>query len=215
MKYIFQITVLILLIGCSPKIASKTKTEFKNFKSELKTTEYDYLTLKKEFPNFQIIERCLIESEAKTKREKSAIKLGENQITELIYNEDKSCGLIKVVKVTPNAKMRVSYIYLGDTSIEGEKLADKILEEHQNGIPFAELAKKSSKDGNSEKGGDLHWFDESHMVKDFTQAIRKHKKGDVFKTPTKEFGWYVITYTHEIIERVEYEIIEILKETCE
>jgi len=206
--------ILVLIIGCSPKIASKTKTDFQKVKSELKTVKNNYSTLKEKFPNFQIIERTLVKSEAKTQREKSAIKLSENQITELISNEDKSCGIIKVAKVQPNAKMRVSYIYLGDTTSEGEKLADKILEEHRSGKPFAELAKQYTKDGSGEKGGDLNWFDEKNMIKDFTQAIRKHKKGDVFKTPTKEYGWYVISYTHEFKERIEYEIIEIKKETC-
>ena len=111
--------------------------------------------------------------------------------------------------------MRVSYIYLNDSTSEGEKLADNILMEYQNGKPFHELAKQYSQDGNSAKGGDLNWFDEKNMIKDFTQAIRKHKKGDVFKVPTEKFGWYVISYTHEFEERIEYEIIEIKKDTCD
>lgn len=214
MRFTLQVIIIVLIFGCSPKIATQTKSDFQKVNSELKSIDNNYSTLKEKFPNLQVYERTIINSEATTKREMAAIKLSENQITDLIINEDESCGLIKVVKVQPNAKMRVSYIYLGDTTPAGEKLADKILAEYQNGKSFATLAKQYSKDGNGEKGGDLNWFDEKNMIKDFTQAIRKHKKGDVFKTPTKEYGWYVISYTHEFKERIEYEIIEIVKENC-
>ena len=177
-------------------------------------TETDAEKLKQQFPEFQIVERMLFKVSATTKREKSAIKLAEGQTTELVVNEDKSCGLIKVLSIQPNAKMRVSYIYLGDSTKEGEQLADKVLQEYKNGNSFASLAKEYSKDGNAKNGGDLNWFDEDHMVKDFTQAIRNHKKGDVFKANTKQFGWYVISYTHAIEERIEYEIIEVKKENA-
>lgn len=215
MKIAFQIIILGLFIGCSPKISKNTKSDFQEVKLALESSEYNYSQLKAKFPNFQVKKKKFLNTRAHTKIEKASLKLKENQITSLIANEDNSCGIIKVLKIEANAKMRVSYIYLNDKTKEGEKLADKILEEHRNGKPFAELAKKYSKDpSTSQKGGDLNWFNEKVMVKGFTQAIRNHEKGDVFKAITERYGWFVISNTHKTEERTEYEVIEIKKTNC-
>lgn len=59
---------------------------------------------------------------------------------------------------------------------------------------FAELAKTKSMDtGSARNGGELGWFDESAMVKPFTDAVFALKKGDMTKTPVKtNFGYHII-----------------------
>lgn len=211
---IILITAIGVLIGCSPKITSRTKNDFQQIRIELQETIKDSSSFGNEYPNYQISERQLLKSEANTLREKAAIKLNQYEATDVILNEDGSCGIIQINKITPNAKMRVSYIYLADALKSGEILADQILEEYKRGESFSNLAEKYSKDGNSKNGGDLGWFDEANMIEDFTKAIREHQKGDVFKLKTNEYGWYVISKTYEFKERIEFTITEIKKDTC-
>lgn len=72
---------------------------------------------------------------------------------------------------------------------ELKNLKDKALENK-----FAELAKAKSIDtGSAANGGELGWFDDSAMVKPFTDAVFALKKGDITKTPVQtNFGYHVI-----------------------
>ncbi len=205
---------VLILAGCSPKLSSQIKENFRAILREIDSPNSDITELQSRFPEFSIVEKVLTDSEVETKREISAIGLGKNERTDIITNEDESCGIIKVKEIRSNARMRVSYIYLNDETSQGEELADLILEEHGDGTSFVELAREHSKDGNAEKGGDLGWFDEKMMIKDFTEAIRNHNYGDVFKVRTRQYGWYVIFYSHQFEERREFDIIEIEKEGC-
>ncbi len=64
------------------------------------------------------------------------------------------------------------------------------------------------------KGGDLGWFEEKTMIKDFTDAIKKHKKGDVFITNTEKFGWYVILKTHKSTKSEFKKIFKVISVAC-
>ncbi|WP_270988437.1 peptidylprolyl isomerase [Campylobacter upsaliensis] len=59
---------------------------------------------------------------------------------------------------------------------------------------FAQIAREKSIDtGSAANGGDLGWFDESTMVKPFTDATFSLKKGEITKTPVKtNFGYHII-----------------------
>ncbi len=58
---------------------------------------------------------------------------------------------------------------------------------------FIELAKKKSTGPSAASGGDLGWFDAKRMVKPFSDAAFKLKKGEYTKTPVKtQFGYHVI-----------------------
>ncbi|QUP63381.1 peptidylprolyl isomerase PEB4 [Campylobacter jejuni] len=59
---------------------------------------------------------------------------------------------------------------------------------------FSELAKEKSIDpGSKNQGGELGWFDQSTMVKPFTDAAFALKNGTITTTPVKtNFGYHVI-----------------------
>ena len=84
--------------------------------------------------------------------------------------------------------------------VAGEEEAVKIIDELKKlkgsalESKFAELAKEKSIDtGSASNGGELGWFDESAMVKPFTDAVFALKKGDLTTTPVKtNFGYHVI-----------------------
>ncbi len=59
---------------------------------------------------------------------------------------------------------------------------------------FSELAKEKSIDpGSKDQGGELGWFDQSTMVKPFTDAAFALKNGTITTTPVKtNFGYHVL-----------------------
>jgi parvulin-like peptidyl-prolyl isomerase len=58
---------------------------------------------------------------------------------------------------------------------------------------FAAAAAKYSLDGTKTNGGKLGWFAEGRMVKEFFNAAKAMKKGEMSKTPVKtQFGYHLI-----------------------
>lgn len=126
-----------------------------------------------------------------------------------VFGPYKDQGFFKISKITEITKMpdsvKASHIlipFLGAqratsditrTEEEAKKLADSILTVvKRRNSKFADLAKKFSSDkSNSEKGGDLNWFNYKRMVPAFRDYVFTNKKGDigVVKTP---FGYHVI-----------------------
>lgn len=78
--------------------------------------------------------------------------------------------------------------------VDGEDTAKAIIAELGKGGDFAKLAKEKSKDpSGKQNGGDLGWFGADQMVKPFSEAVAKMKKGETTKKPVKtQFGWHVI-----------------------
>ncbi len=68
--------------------------------------------------------------------------------------------------------------------LKGKSLEDK----------FSQIAKEKSIDqGSSQQGGELGWFDQSSMVKPFTDVAFSLKNGEITKTPVKtNFGYHII-----------------------
>ena len=77
--------------------------------------------------------------------------------------------------------------------VKEEAQAKDAIAQLNKGAKFEDLAKKISIDGSKAQGGDLNWFTPERMVKPFSEALEKLKKGEYTKEPVKsEFGWHVI-----------------------
>ena len=77
--------------------------------------------------------------------------------------------------------------------VKEEAQAKDAIAQLNKGAKFEDLAKKMSIDGSKAQGGDLNWFTPERMVKPFSEALEKLKKGEYTKEPVKsEFGWHVI-----------------------
>lgn len=58
---------------------------------------------------------------------------------------------------------------------------------------FEDMAKKYSKDGSAQSGGDLGWLAPTNLVPEFSDVMVKLKKGEVTKAPVQSrFGWHII-----------------------
>lgn len=117
------------------------------------------------------------------------------------YEED---GYIKLARKLESAKVADSvqarHILIQPsaslTDEAAKQLADSILNAIKKGASFAALAEKYSVDGSAQKGGDLGWFTEGVMVKEFNDACFGGKKGDKVVAKT-QFGYHVIEITDQ------------------
>nr|WP_315238419.1 peptidylprolyl isomerase [uncultured Flavobacterium sp.] len=100
----------------------------------------------------------------------------------------------RIVKTEPIVSMRVSYIYLDGSKLtinEINKKREEILKLYKKNKSFEELASIYNMDSNVNKG-DLGWFNEGVMHKTFEDAIKKHKKNDLFQIDIPENKWYYV-----------------------
>lgn len=78
--------------------------------------------------------------------------------------------------------------------VDDEAKAKEVITKLEGGAKFADLAKEYSKDkSNAQNGGELGYFAQSDMVKEFADAAFALNKGDYTKAPVKtQFGYHVI-----------------------
>lgn len=75
--------------------------------------------------------------------------------------------------------------------------AAEVLEKIKKGqADFNAMAMEHGTDGTKDKGGDLGWFAEWRMVKEFSEFCKSHKKGDIGLVKT-QFGWHIVKMTEE------------------
>lgn len=95
----------------------------------------------------------------------------------------------EIIKTLPDQdEVKAAHILVGD-----EKTANDVLAKLNKGEDFAKLAKEYSLDPTKDNGGDLGYFVQGAMVKEFGDAAFAMKKGEVSKTPIKtQFGYHII-----------------------
>lgn len=79
--------------------------------------------------------------------------------------------------------------------VKTEKEAKDILAAIKGGANFEEMAKKSSVDSSSSKGGDLGWFGKGSMVPAFEKAAMALKEGQISDVVKSDFGFHIIKLT--------------------
>ncbi|MDD4569391.1 MAG: peptidylprolyl isomerase [Tepidanaerobacteraceae bacterium] len=92
----------------------------------------------------------------------------------------------------PAPEIRASHIL-----VDTEEMAKKIIGEINAGADFAEMAKKYSKDGTKDVGGDLGYFPKGKMVPEFEQAAFALKPGEMSDIVKSEHGYHIIKVTDE------------------
>lgn len=126
--------------------------------------------------------------------------LAKTQIRRSVYAEkaiDKQVSdeLVKktyddIVKNIP----KVEEAHARHILVDSEDQAKDIIAKLNSGSKFEDLAKEFSKDkSNSDNGGDLGYFAQTDMVKEFSDAAFALKPNEHTKTPVKtQFGFHVI-----------------------
>ena len=83
--------------------------------------------------------------------------------------------------------------------VKDEAEAKQIIAQIKKGGNFEKIAAQKSEDpGSKEKGGDLDWAPGGRYVPQFSDALKKLKKGQMTDTPVQtQFGWHVIRVDDE------------------
>jgi peptidyl-prolyl cis-trans isomerase D len=124
----------------------------------------------------------------------------------LIGNTFKISKLVSVKEDTAYT-MRASHILIkpkGNTmqdTINAMMEAEKILAEIKGGKKFEDAVLKSEDPGSAAQGGDVKWFRDGAMVKEFNDGVKEHNKGDMFVVKTS-FGAHLIKVTENKMKRM-------------
>jgi len=118
------------------------------------------------------------------KKQFESVKVSEKEMKDF-YNKN-----IQMFKQP--ATVHARHILL-KTKADAQKVINELKKAKDVKKKFIELAKKKSTGPSAANGGDLGWFDAKRMVKPFSDAAFKLKKGEFTHTPVKtQFGYHVI-----------------------
>lgn len=77
--------------------------------------------------------------------------------------------------------------------VETEDKAKQLISQLNAGASFDKVAADNSKDPSAQRGGDLGYFTQGEMVKEFADAAFAMRPGQMTQAPVKtQFGWHVI-----------------------
>jgi parvulin-like peptidyl-prolyl isomerase len=84
-----------------------------------------------------------------------------------------------------------------------DSLRQEIISKYKAGTNFFDLVQQYNMDRNFT--GDTKWFTENMMIKNFEQAVRNHKKNEIFTVDAPEQNWYHVvlkTFDDTYIKKV-------------
>ncbi len=122
------------------------------------------------------------------------------EITEIFLNKkigdvfSKNNNTFKIIDSKIINSFRVSYIFLDGNKHSMETINNQrsqILQEYKNGTEFSTLAKQYTMDNSP--NGDIGWFAEGMMIKEFETAIKSHKLNNIFTIDIPSEKWYYVT----------------------
>lgn len=87
-------------------------------------------------------------------------------------------------------EFRASHILVSDKA-----LAESLYERLKKGESFQSLARNYSKCPSKSKGGDLGWFKEGAMVREFENQVRRMSTGSISRPVRTQFGYHIIKKT--------------------
>ncbi len=112
----------------------------------------------------------------------------------------------KILNIDSTLSFRANYIYLDGNKFSKKQidsLRQEIISKFKTGTSFFDLVQQYNMDGNF--NGDTKWFTENMMVKSFEEAVKAHKKNEIFTVDTPEQNWYHVvlkSYDNTYIKKV-------------
>lgn len=92
--------------------------------------------------------------------------------------------------------------------LESEEMADKVLDQINEGLDFKEAAKKYSLDPTKDNGGSLGSFPKGVMVKEFQQGLDELKIGEISNPIKTQFGYHIIKLDNKMDSSNTYDDIK-------
>lgn len=126
--------------------------------------------------------------------ENAKTQIRRNIYLETIFDEEIDDEMLEKSYEAYVAQMpNVNEINARHILVKEKAEAEKLIKQLNDGADFETLARENSIGPSASKGGDIGYFAEGDMVKEFSDAAFALKKGAITKTPVKtQFGWHVI-----------------------
>jgi len=99
----------------------------------------------------------------------------------------------KVLDKTSYPEFRVNYIFLDGSQLAAKTIDSAralIVKKYKSGTPFTDLVNAYTMDATP--NGDVGWFKEGVMAKEFEQAVKQHKRNDIFTVDIPTSNWYFV-----------------------
>ena len=107
----------------------------------------------------------------------------------------------KVLESQEKVNYRASYIFLDGGSLsesQVDSLKKIIVQKASSGADWNQLSDQYTMDGNTTHGDTGWFFGEEMMPKEFQDAVKNHKKGDIFFVDVSDRGWhYIVKKTYD------------------
>jgi parvulin-like peptidyl-prolyl isomerase len=107
----------------------------------------------------------------------------------------------KVLEATEKVTYRASYVFLDGSTLsvtEVDSLKKIITQKANAGTSFDMLSDEYSMDGNTTHGDTGWFFGVEMMPKEFQEAVKNHKKGEIFFVDVADKQWhYIVKKTYD------------------
>lgn len=107
----------------------------------------------------------------------------------------------KVLEATEIVNYRANYIFLDGASLtmpQIDSLKKLIVQKANAGASFDQLSDQYTMDGNTTHGDTGWFFGEEMMPKEFQEATKNHKTGDIFFVDVADRQWhYIVKKTYD------------------
>lgn len=117
----------------------------------------------------------------------------------------------KVLEAKESVNYRSSYIFLDGSSLSPtqiDSLKKLIIDKANAGATFEQLSDQFTMDGNNTHGDTGWFFGEEMMPKEFQEAVKNHKKGDIFLVDVSDKNWhYIVKKTYDDDEKKEITVL--------
>jgi parvulin-like peptidyl-prolyl isomerase len=117
----------------------------------------------------------------------------------------------KVLEATEKVTYRASYIFLDGSSLtitQIDSLKKLITQKISTGASFEQLSDQYTMDGNTTHGDTGWFFGEEMMPKEFQDAVKNHKTGDIFSVDVSDRNWhYIVKKTYDDNDKKEMTVL--------
>lgn len=117
----------------------------------------------------------------------------------------------KVLDASEVVTYRANYIFLDGSTYSNtqiDSLKKLITQKANSGVPFEKLSDEYTMDGNTTHGDTGWFFGEEMMPKEFQDAVKMHKLGDIFYVDVSERQWhYIVKKTYDDNDKKEMTVL--------
>ena len=117
----------------------------------------------------------------------------------------------KVIEAAEKVNYRANYIFLDGSALSPtqiDSVRKLIQQKYAAGASFEQLSDQFTMDGNNTHGDTGWFFGEEMMPKEFQEAVKNHKKGDVFFVDVTDKQWhYIVKKTFDDDDKKEMTVL--------